>query len=163
MGRIKVVQHWLSKKKSGSKNWEKQRIKLAKLYDKLVDQRNDFLHKLSRFYINNYNLIAFEDLNIMGMVRNHNLAQRLLDASWGNFLRMLSYKAENAGRVIVKVNPRGTSQENKEIEDRDYRASLNILKRGLSGLGRPFEPVEMEPLLVEIPASSIIEAGSSLR
>jgi len=59
---------------------------------------------------------------------------------------------------VVKVNPRGTSQEYKHGElDRDYNASLNILERGLSGMGQPYE---IEPLLVEIPASSIVEAGS---
>jgi len=161
--RIKVVQHWLSKKKKGSKNREKQRIKLAKVYEKLTNQRNDFLHKLSRFYINNYDFIAVENLNVRGMVRNHNFAQKILDASWGKFLQMLSYKAENAGKMVMKVNPRGTSKEHMEIEDRDYRASLNILKRGLSGLGQPYAPAETEPLLVEIPASSIIEAGSPFR
>jgi transposase len=76
---------------------------------------------------------------------------------------MLAYKAGRAGKLVVRVNPRGTSKENGEIEDRDYRASLNILNRGLSGLGQPSEPVEMEPLLVERPASTIIEAGSFLR
>jgi putative transposase len=74
---------------------------------------------------------------------------------------MLSYKAENAGRVLVKVNSRGTSKEYKHGElDRDYNAALNILERGLAGLGRPLEPVEVKPLLVEIPASNIVEAGS---
>lgn len=73
---------------------------------------------------------------------------------------MLSYKAEGAGRTVVKVNPRGTSKEFKHGElDRDYNASLNILERGLSGLGQPFEPVEMRPLRV-IPASLIVETGS---
>ena len=161
LGRIKVVQHWLSKKKKDSKNREKQRKKLAKLYEKLTDQRNDFLHKLSRFYINNYDFIAVENLNIRGMVRNHLLAQAILDASWGKFLQMLFYKAESAGKIVVKVNPRGTSKERMKIKDRDYRASLNILER--SGMGRPFEPAEKEPLLEEIPASFIIEAGSSFR
>lgn len=159
--RMKIVQHWLSKKKKGSKNREKQRIKLAKLHERLVNQRNDFLHKLSRFYVNNYDFIAVENLNISGMVRNHNLAQKILDASWGKFLQILSYKAENAGKIVMKVNPRGTSKGFKYGElDRDYNASLNILERGLSGLGRPWVPAEAEPLLVEIPASSIIEAGS---
>jgi len=159
--RMKIVQHWLSKKKKGSKNREKQRIKLAKLHERLVNQRNDFLHKLSRFYVNNYDFIAVENLNISGMVRNHNLAQKILDASWGKFLQILSFKAENAGKIVMKVNPRGTSKGFKYGElDRDYNASLNILERGLSGLGRPWVPAEAEPLLVEIPASSIIEAGS---
>jgi len=95
------------------------------------------------------------------MVRNHNLAQKILDASWSKFLQMLSYKAENAGGTFLKVNPRGTSREYKHGKlDRDYNASLNILERGLAGLGRPFEPVEIKPLLVAIPASLIIEAGS---
>jgi putative transposase len=97
----------------------------------------------------------------MGMFRNHNLAQKILDASWSKFLQMLSYKAENAGRTFLKVNPRGTSRKYKQGElDRDYNASLNILERGLAGLGRPPEPVEIKPLLVAIPASVIVEAGS---
>ena len=128
-----------------------------------MNQRNDFLPKLSRFYVDNYDFIAFEALNIKGMVRNHRLAGKILDASWGKFLQMLSYKAENAGKIVVKVNPRGTSKEPKYGElNRDYNASLNILRRGLSGLGQPFEPVEMEPLreLIQAPASSIVEAGS---
>jgi len=151
----------LSRKKKGSRNRERQRVKLAKLYEKLVNQRNDFLHKLSMFYVNNYNVICVEDLNIKGMVRNRNLAQKILDASWGKFLQILSYKAEGAGGMVVKVNPRGTSREYKHGElNRDYNASLNILERGLAGLGRPFEPVGLKPLLVAVPASVIVEAGS---
>ena len=63
-----------------------ERIKLAKAYEKLANQRNDFLHKLSRFYINNYDVIMVEDLQIRNMVCNHNLAQKILDASWGKFV-----------------------------------------------------------------------------
>jgi len=159
--RIRIEHQRLSRKKKGSRNREKQRLKLNKVYEKLVNQRDDLLHKVSRFYVNRYDLIAVENLNIKGMVRNHNLAGKILDASWSKFLHMLSYKAENAGRVVVKVNPRGTSKEYKYGElDRDYNASLNILERGLSGMGQPSEPVEIEPLLVEIPASVIVEAGS---
>ena len=159
--KIRIEHQKMSRKKKGSKNREKQRVRLARAYEKLVNQRNDFLHKVSRFYVNNYDLITVEDLNIKRMVRNHNLAGKILDVSWSKFTQMLSYKAENAGRIAVKVNPRGTSKEYKYGElDRDYNASLNILERGLSGQGLPFEPVEIEPLLVEIPASSIIEAGS---
>ena len=143
LAKIKIVQHWLSKKKEGSKNREKQRLKLIRLYEKLVSQRNDFLHKLSRFYVNNYDVICVENLSIRNMVRNRNLAKKILDASWGKFLQLLVYKAERADKQVMKVNPRGTSKERKEIRNRDYRASLNILERGLSGLGRPFEPVEM--------------------
>ena len=138
LDKIKFVQHRLSKKGRGSRNRERWRTKLARLYERLVDQRNDFLHKLSRFYVNNYDLIAVEDLNISNMAKNHSLAQRILDASWGKFLHALSYKAERAGRVVVKVDPRGTSREYGHGEiDRDYNAALNVLGRGLVGLGRP--------------------------
>ena len=158
---IKILQKNLSRKQKGSKNREKARIRLAKAYEKLVNQRNDFLHKLSRFYVDNYDLIMVEDLKITNMVRNHRLAQKILDASWSKFLQMLSYKAERAGRRVVKVSQRGTSQENEEkIKDRDYRAAVNILNRGLSGLGRPLAPVEERPLLL-VTAEAVIEGQVS--
>ncbi|BDC36537.1 MAG: transposase [Candidatus Methanoliparum thermophilum] len=154
--RIKIEQRKLSKKKSGSKNREKQRVKLVKAYERLVDQRDDFLHKLSRFYVNSYDLIAVENLNIRNMIKNHHLASKILDASWSKFLYMLSYKAEKADKIVVKVNPKGTSKIYKHGDlDRDYNASLNILERALSGLGQSFEPVEIKPLL-SIPASAVI-------
>ena len=87
------------------------------------------------WWVNNYDFIAVENLNIKGMVANHRLAGKILDASWGEFLRMLEYKAESACVRVVKVNLRGTSREQKHgMLDRDYNASLNILERGLSGL-----------------------------
>jgi len=162
--RLRKAHRVLSRKKKGSENRAKAKVKLARAYAKIVNQRDDFLHKLSRFYVNNYDVIAVEDLNITYMVRNHNFAKRILDASWSRFFAMLSYKAENAGRILVKVNPRGTSREYKHGElDRDYNASLNVLERGLAGLGQPSEPVEIKPLLETIPASVIVEAGSPHR
>ncbi|MEM2002076.1 MAG: transposase, partial [Candidatus Methanomethylicaceae archaeon] len=159
--RIRVLQHWLSRKRKGSKNREKQRIKLAKAYERLINQRNDFLHKLSRFYVNNYGVICVEDLRIQNMVRNHNLAQKILDASWNKFLKLLEYKAERAGARVVKVNPRGTSK-GLSYEDplRDWISANRIKMRGWDD---PEAPAEMKPLLVEIPASLIVEAGSPLR
>jgi putative transposase len=161
--RIRMEHRKLSSKKEDSKNWEKQRIRLVRAYERLVNQRDDFLHKLSRFYVNNYSLIVVEDLNIKGMVRNHRLAEKILDASWGKFLHYLEYKAARAGVQVVKVKPRGTSQIYKHGEiDRDYNASINILERGLSGMGHPFEPVDIRSLRV-MPASLVVEAGSPLR
>jgi len=159
--RISKLHQQLSKKRKGLKNREKARIRLARAYEKLVDQRNDFLHKLSRSYIGHYAVVVAEDLRIKNMARNHRLAGKILNASWGKFLHMLSYKAERAGRRFVRVNPKGTSKEYKHGEiDRDYNAALNILERGLVGLGRPeLTPVEMGPLR-EIPASSVVEVGS---
>ena len=159
--RLRIAHRFLSRKKKGSKNRTKARVKLARIYERLENQRNDFLHKLSRFYANNYDVIAVEDLNVKGMIRNHCLAMKIHDASWSKFFQMLSYKAENAGRTLVKVNPRGTSKGYKHGKlDRDYNAALNILERGLSALGRRFAPAEIKPLLASIPASLIVEAGS---
>ena len=153
--RIRILHKNLSRKQKGSKNREKARIKLAKAYEKLVNQRNDFLHKLSRFYINNYDVIVVEDLQIRNMVRNGNLAQKILDASWGKFIQLLSYKAERAGRKVVKVNPRGTS-EGLLMDDpyRDYISACRIKNK--AGLGRPYEPVERRPLLL-VTAQEVIE------
>ena len=161
--RISVIQHWLSRKKKGSKNREKQRIKLAKLYERLTNQRDDFLHKLSRFYVNSYDIICVEDLQIQNMVRNHNLAQKILDASWGKFLQLLSYKAERAGGIVVKVNPRGTSKGlTYKNPLRDWISANRIKMRGWDS---PKTPAEMKPLreLIQVPASLIVEAGSPLR
>lgn len=161
--RIRLEYRKLSRKKKGSKNRGKQRVRLARAYEKMVNQRNDFLHKLSKIYTQHYSLIVAEDLQTINMVKNHNLAGKILDASWGTFLQMLSYKAEGAGGTVLKVNPRNTSRIYKHGElDRDYNASLNILERGLSGQGLPLEPVDIKPILVEIPASSVVEAGSHL-
>jgi len=153
-----VLQHWLSRKRKGSKNREKARVKLAKVYERLVNQRDDFLHKLSRFYVNNYDVICVEKLNIRNMVRNHNLAQKILDASWGKFIRLLHEKAERATCAVVDVPPRGTSEGlSHENPLRDFISACRIK---MKGWGSPDSPAETKPLLVKIPASSIIEAGS---
>ncbi|MEM0327470.1 MAG: IS200/IS605 family accessory protein TnpB-related protein [Thermoproteota archaeon] len=95
------------------------------------------------------------------MVRKHNLAQKILDASWGKFLQLLEYKAGSAGVRVVKVNPRGTSEGlGYENPYRDWISANRIKMRGWDS---PDSPAEMKPLLVEIPASLIVEAGSSLR
>ncbi|MEM3791029.1 MAG: transposase [Thermoproteota archaeon] len=159
--RIRVLHHWLSRKKKGSKNREKQRIKLAKAYEKLTNQRNDFLHKLSRFYVNNYDVICVENLDIRNMVRNHNLAQKILDASWGKFLQLLEQKAERAAVRVVKVNPRGTS-EGLSYEN-PYRDWISACRIKMRGLDNPKTPAEMKPLLAYVSASLIVEAGSPLQ
>jgi len=167
--KLKRRQRKLSRTKKNSKNREKQKVKVARVYEKIVNQRNDFLHKLSTYYVNNYDLIAIEDLNVKNMVRNHCLAQSISDVAWSTFAWMLEYKAGSANTQVVKVNPRGTSQEYRYGEiDRDYNASINILERGLRKVGQglsEFMPVKIEPLqeLETISASSIVEAGSPLR
>ena len=167
--RLRKEQIKLSRKKKKSKNKNKQRIKVARVHEEIVNQREDFLHKISKYYIDNYDFIAIEDLNIESMVRNHYFSRYINDASWSKFRQFLSYKAERAGKVVVEVNPRGTSKEyNYGKLDRDYNASLNILNRGLQQIGQglsEFTPVEIEPLreLTKVSASSVVEAGSPLR
>ena len=80
--RLKMLQRQLSKKQKGSKNREKARIKLAKQHEKVASQRNDFLQKLSTYFVKNHDLIALESLKVKSMVRNHNLAKSISDASW---------------------------------------------------------------------------------
>ena len=158
LNRIKTIQKQLSRKKRGSKNWEKWRRKLAKLYEKLTNQRDDFLHKLSRFYVNNYDIIVVEKLKITKMIKNNFLAGRILDASWGKFFQFLSYKAEGAGKVVLEVDPRGTSKGlTWEQEDRDYISANRILYREL---GQPCPPVERRPLSL-ITADAVVRGQVS--
>lgn len=77
--RLRTAHRILSRKKKGSQNRAKAKVKLARAYEKVVNQRDDFLHKISRFYINNYDVIVVEDLNIAGMVRNRNLSGKILE------------------------------------------------------------------------------------
>ena len=154
-----------------SKNRLKQRIRVARIHEKILNQRNDFLHKLSNSYIDRYDLIAVEDLNIKGLIGISFNARNIVDSSWSRFLQMLSYKAERAGKTVVRVEARGTTQKcsgcGMEVKknlstrmhycpccgleiDRDYNAALNIIKLGLEKLPqelRESTPVEMEQTL----------------
>ena len=141
----------LSSKKKGSNNRKKARITVAKLHKKVSNRRNDFQHKQSRRLVDNYGYIAVEDLQIKNMVKNHNLSKSIHDAGWGQFVSFLTYKAEEAGCYVEKVNPRNTSKTcsvcgyiNKELKlsdrewlcpvcyanhDRDINAAVNILNK----------------------------------
>lgn len=176
-------QRRLSRKKKKSRNMKKQRIKVARVHEKIINQRNDFLHKLSGCYVNNYGFIALEKLQINSMVKNKYLSKSIIDASWSKFIQFIQYKAENAGVEVMQIDPKNTTQicsncgskvpkklYNRihkckcglEIE-RDYNSAINILNIG-QGLSK-FTPVEIEPLreLNKVPASSVVEAGGPLR
>ena len=107
---LRKAQRRVSRRKKGGSNRRKAVKLLAKHYAKVRNQRKDFAHKESRKIVNNYGYISIEDLNIKGMMQNHYLAKGIGDAAWGMFLNFAAYKAEEAGRFFVKINPSGTSQ-----------------------------------------------------
>ena len=155
LNKLKAYQRKLSKKQKGSKNRNKARIKLAKIFEKLFNQRNDFLHKLSSLIINSDNqTIILENLAIGNMLKNHHLALSISDCGWGMFNNMLEYKAEWNGKNIIYIGRFEPSSKmcsncgniNKELTldirewdcqnchthlNRDVNAAINIKKFGL--------------------------------
>lgn len=109
--RIKREDRKLSRKVTGSKRREKQRIKRARAHERVANRRRDFLHKASRQVVDTYEGFAFEKLRVRNMLKNHSLAKAIADAGWSTFLNMVAYKAERAGKPFVLVDPRGTTQE----------------------------------------------------
>lgn len=111
--KLKSQQRKLSRKIRGSHNRKKQKRIVAEVHEKIENRANDFLHKASRYYIDNHDLIAREDLSIVGLVQsgNRGLSKAILDASWGKFANYISYKAVNAGKYAVQVIAKGTTQD----------------------------------------------------
>jgi len=101
LDRIRYVQSKLNQLEKGSEEYEYYRKRLARLHLKIVNQRDDFLHKLSRFYVDNYDVIRVEDVDIMWIIENSKFKMRVLDASWGKFFSMLEYKAKESGRKLI--------------------------------------------------------------
>lgn len=155
--RLKRVQRNLSKAKKGSNNKNKKRIKLAILHRKVFNQRNDFLHQVSRELVNNNNLIVVETLAVKNMVKNKKLSKSISDVSWSRFITLLEYKLSDRDGKLVKINTffpssktcRHCSYINKELKlsdrhwicpscnnllDRDFNASINIKLEGLRSL-----------------------------
>lgn len=149
------LQRSLSRKSKGSNNYEKQRVKVARLHEHVTNQRRDTLHKISTEIIRKYDLICLEDLAPSNMVKNHNLARAISDVTWSEFVRMLEYKAEWYGKSVIKIDRfypssqlcsncgcqwQGTKDlsvrnwrcpDCDTIHDRDINAAINILNEGL--------------------------------
>src|ERR1700719_2738927 len=148
--KLRVVQRHASRCSKRSGGWRKACRLVAQLHRHVFHQRNDFQHKLSRELVNHHGFIAVEDLNVKGLAGGM-LAKSVQDAAWSSFIAKLSYKAESADRLLVKVNARGTSQPcpcgaavPKKLGDRlhqcaacglkttrDHASALEILRRGL--------------------------------
>jgi putative transposase len=150
------AQQKLSKADKGTPERAKRRLAVCHIHQRVSNRRKDFAHKLSRQLVNEYGIIALEKLNGKGMLQNHCLAKSISDAAWNQFAQFIQYKAENAGRKCVLVDPRNTSKKcsrcgtlvEKDLSvrihscpicglkiDRDENAAINILALGLKSLG----------------------------
>ena len=159
MDRLKKEQRKLSRMVKGSSNYRKQQKKLAKYHMCVANCRKDFLHQMSRKLINENQVIALEDLNVKGMVKNARLAQSILDVGWSTFVVFLKYKAEWANKKIVPVGRFFASSKTCHVcdeketgltlsertwvcgncgteHDRDHNAAINIRQEGLRLLGK---------------------------
>ncbi|PLR77539.1 transposase [Bacillus sp. V3-13] len=152
---LKRLQRMVFKRKKGSQRRKKAVALLAKKHEYIANQRRNNAHQVSRILVNQYDLIAFENLNITNMVKNHRLAKRISDAGWNQLITFTTYKAESAGKCVVLVDPRNTSQQcsncNEMVKktladrvhhcpscglecDRDVNASINILHRAIEAV-----------------------------
>lgn len=107
--KLRIAQRSISRKKKGSASRKKAVLMLKKIHQKIKNQRNDFAHKISTRLVKEFDFIAIEKLNIMRMSKGM-LAKQIYDVAWNSFFEKLKYKAENAGRSVIEVNPDGTSQ-----------------------------------------------------
>ena len=147
-------QRILSRRKKGSKRYEKQRIKVARLHEKITNQRSDYLHKVSRQITNDFDIVCIEDLNMKAMAQCFNFGKAVSDNGWGMFTTMLGYKLDLEGKTLVKVGRFYPSSKTcsvcgyknhdltlndriwecpdcHQVHDRDYNAAVNIKKEGL--------------------------------
>ena len=150
---LKLNQQHLSRKNKGSVRYEKQRLKVARIYEKITNSRMDLIHKTTNDLVKQFDTIYLEDLNIKGMMKNHKLSKSISDVSWGKFIDTLEYKANWNDKSIIHIdrffpssktcskcgwiNNNLTLKDREwkcdkcgEVIDRDLNAAINILNEG---------------------------------
>lgn len=166
LAKVRVLQRRASKKKTGSRNHKKAKIKVARAYRKVANTRKDFHHKLSRKLVNENQVIALEDLAVRNMTKNRHLARSISEQGWAEFVFMLEYKTDWAGRTVIKVDRWFPSSKTCSScgfvveklplnirawkcphcgshHDRDVNAAINILAAGraVSACGADGRPI----------------------
>lgn len=146
--KLNRMSRWRSRKQKGSSNRNKWNVRVAKLHEKVSNQRKDIWHKISSDLLTRYNTICIEDLNVAGMMKNRKLSKSIADAGWGIFFDMLKYKAEWQGKNVLTIgrfepsskqcNICGATNQNLKLKDRiwtcenghtldrDLNASINV-------------------------------------
>lgn len=183
--RLKIRQRRLSRKVKGSNSRGKARFAVAAIHEKIANQRKDFHHKLSRTIVNTFGVIAFESLNVAGMMKNHNLAKAIADAGWNQFVNFVEYKAGWDGREVLRVDRFFPSSklcsdcgakhksltlnirqwvctECGVIHDRDENAAINILNESTRGARESYAVGDMTEVTRSAPEKfqqlSLLEA-----
>ena len=159
LNKLAKLQRGLSRKTRDGSNWDKARIKVARLYERITNRRKDMLNKLSSELVRKYDVICIEDLQVSNMIKNHSLAQSISDASWSEFVRQLEYKSKWYGKELIKVDKYFPSSQTCNVcgyinkatknlavrtwvcpncnakHDRDINASIKILHEGMRTVG----------------------------
>jgi len=177
--RLKIRQRRLSRKQKGSNSWEWARLQLACQHEKVVNQRQDFHHKLSHNLVSRFGHLAFEDLNIAGMLKNHYLAKSIQDAGWSQFVRFCEYKAvwtggmtEKADRFYPSSKLCSTCGEINHalqlsdriwvctdcgtIHDRDVNAAINLLSTSTLGTRESYAVGDTIPVRGSAPEAQVL-------
>ena len=184
--RLEREQRSLSRKEYESNNWEKQRVEVATVHERMSNKKHDFKHKLASYYTEEYDAVFVEDLNVKSMLEDSDNARNKAEVGWRDFITILKHHGRKRGCHVVDVKPEGTTKECSEcgVEtwkplwvrehscpacgfelDRDFNAALNVQQRGLSKLGvvhSELTPAETAAAVdtVTVPASRVVESGS---
>lgn len=177
---VKRAHRRLSRRQVGSNNRRKARHMLARLYERINNERRDFLHKTSAYYASRYDLIFLERLRVANMTKNHRLARKILDASWSTFKSMLYYKANR----VVEVEPAYSSIDCSRcshpvpkslavrthccpkcsaLMERDYNSAINHLQNGLELSHLPAERREVTPAEIVVLQRSLKQEAHAFK